>query len=87
VFVSAARAWPVVRQNEAWVPVWLGAHAALVGALFSGIFDHYFFNIDFHVSVMLFWAVIALTQASTLLATNSLAPQSENGIPSTNPSR
>lgn len=69
VFVSAARAWPTVRQHAEWTPVWLGAHAALVGALFSGIFDHYFFNIDFHVSVMAFWAVIALAQASTLLAT------------------
>ena len=87
VFVSAARAWPTVRQHADWVPVWLGAHAALAGALFSGIFDHYFFNIDFHVSVMLFWAVIALAQASTLLATNSLASQTENGVPSADSSR
>jgi hypothetical protein len=45
--------------------VWLGAHAAIAGALFSGIFDHYFFNIDFHVSVVLFWSAVALASAAT----------------------
>jgi polysaccharide biosynthesis protein PslJ len=65
LFASAARAWPQVRPDDALAAVWLGAHTAIAGALFSGIFDHYFFNIDFHVSVMLFWAVVALAAAAT----------------------
>ncbi len=47
------------------VAVWLGAHGAVGGALLSGVFDHYFFNIDFHNSVMLFWIVVALALASS----------------------
>ena len=65
LFASAARAWPRVRNDDANAAVWLGAHSAIAGALFSGIFDHYFFNIDFHVSVMLFWSAVALAAAAT----------------------
>jgi hypothetical protein len=64
MFASAVRAWPRVRCNEALTPIWLGAHAGIAGALLSGVFDHYFFNIDFHVSVMLFWSVVALALAA-----------------------
>ena len=66
LFASAARAWPHVRNDDAQAAVWLGAHTAIAGALFSGIFDHYFFNIDFHVSVMLFWSAVALAAAATV---------------------
>ena len=65
LFASAARAWPHVREDDARAAIFLGAHAAIAGALFSGIFDHYFFNIDFHVSVMLFWSAVALGAAAT----------------------
>jgi O-antigen ligase len=68
LFVGAVRAWPIVQEDERLCAVFLGAHGAVLGALFSGIFDHYFFNIDFHNSVMLLWAVIALAAASQLSA-------------------
>ncbi len=64
LFAGAARVWPQVRQNEGQTAVFLGAHGAIAGALFSGIFDHYFFNIDFHNSVLWLCALLALAAAS-----------------------
>ncbi len=46
-------------------PLWWGLHAALIGALVGGIVDHYFFNLDFHHSVTLFWLVVGLATAAT----------------------
>ena len=46
---------------------WWGLHAGLVGALMGGVFDHYFFNLDFHHSVTLFWLVVGLATAATEL--------------------
>lgn len=67
LFASAARAWPTIARDSRAAAVFLGAHGAVVGAMFSGIFDHYFFNIDFHNSVTLFWMMIALAVSSQLL--------------------
>ena len=46
-------------------PLWWGLHAGLIGTLVGGIFDHYFFNLDFHHSVTLFWLVVGLATAAT----------------------
>ena len=51
--------------------IWLGLHAAIVGALTAGIFDHYLFNLEFHHAVTAFWLFIGLATASTRLATIS----------------
>ncbi len=51
-------------------PLWWGLHASIVGALAGGIFDHYFFNLDFHHSVTLFWLVVGLASAATNLIQN-----------------
>lgn len=72
VFVFAARAAPKLWSNEHLFPAWLGAHAAIVGVLISGIFDHYFFNIDFHNAVMLMWLVVGLAVAASRLAGESV---------------
>jgi hypothetical protein len=48
-------------------PLWYGLHAALVGGAVSGVFDHFFFSLDFHHSVTLFWLVVGLATASTEL--------------------
>lgn len=66
LFISAIRRWPTIRHDDTGSAIWLGAHGAVLGALFSGIFDHYFFNIDFHTSVMLLWMMIALAQVSAI---------------------
>ena len=47
--------------------LWWGLHAGLAGALAGGVFDHYFFNLDFHHSVTLFWLVVGLATAATEL--------------------
>ena len=46
----------------------LGLTAALVAALVSGIFDHYFVNIEFHHAVTILWLTIGLTLAAARLA-------------------
>lgn len=49
--------------------IWLGLHAAIVGSLVVGIFDHYIFNIDFHHAVTIFWLFLGLAVAATRLGT------------------
>jgi hypothetical protein len=68
LFIGAARSWPAMCNNDRLSAIFIGAHGAVLGALFTGIFDHYFFNIDFHNSVMLLWSVIALAAATQLSA-------------------
>lgn len=66
-----ALAWRVRRSALADArlePLWLGLHAALVGALVGGLFDHYFFNLDFHHAITLFWMVFGLAAAASQLA-------------------
>jgi len=46
----------------------LGLLTALVGALFSGIFDHYFFNINFQHAVTLFWLCVGLSISTMLMS-------------------
>ena len=45
-----------------------GYQAAMAGALISGIFDHFFFNINFTHLVTLFWLVMGLGVAAARLA-------------------
>ena len=51
--------------------VWLGLHAALVGALVAGFFDHYLFNLEFHHAVTAYWMFVGLAVASTYLGATS----------------
>ena len=63
VMVFLIRFWrgrSLVRRQPDLEPLWWGLHAGIVGALVGGIFDHYFFNLDFHHSVTLFWLVLGL---------------------------
>lgn len=64
LWVGFVRAWLRWRGDEARAAVGLGAHGAVLGVLVSGVFDHYFFNIDFHNAVMLFCLVLALAAAA-----------------------
>ncbi len=68
LFGWAWRARQAVRARPALEPMWWGLHAALVGALVGGVFDHYFFNLDFHHSVVFFWLFVGLAAAATRLA-------------------
>lgn len=52
-------------QHSRMDAIWIGLHAALIGALVSGIFDHYLFNLDFHHAVTVFWFLLGLASAAT----------------------
>jgi len=49
----------------------LGLLTALLGALFSGLLDHYFFNINFQHAVALFWLCLGLGIASISIPNGS----------------
>ncbi|RLC96672.1 MAG: hypothetical protein DRI77_08255 [Chloroflexi bacterium] len=55
-------------------PLWWGLHAGLIGALAGGMVDHYFFNLDFHHSVTLFWLVVGLAAAATEIIRRRAVP-------------
>jgi hypothetical protein len=48
--------------------VWLGLLAAMVGVLVNGVFDHYFFNLEFMAAVTFFWVFVGLLLAASRLA-------------------
>ncbi len=54
-------------------PLWYGLHAAIFGGLVGGVFDHYFFSLDFHHSVTIFWLMIGLATTATQLLDGALA--------------
>ena len=63
--------WKAVRRSpgqERLESLLLGLGGALGGALVGGIFDHYFFNLDFPHSVALFWTYMGLAAAATRIA-------------------
>ncbi|NBD36287.1 MAG: hypothetical protein GVY30_09875 [Chloroflexi bacterium] len=62
-------------------PLWYGIHAALLGGLISGIFDHYFFSLDFHHSVTLFWFIFGLAAAATEIASPSSSTSPSEHVP------
>lgn len=47
--------------------LWFGLHAALITGVISGVFDRFFFSLDFHNSVTLFWLMVGLATAATEL--------------------
>jgi hypothetical protein len=67
-FVRFWRTRHLAAGNPELEPLRWGLHTGIVGALVGGIFDHYFFNLDFHHSVTLFWLVVGLGTAATEMA-------------------
>lgn len=57
----------VVRELPELEPLWYGLHGAIVAGAIAGVFDHFFFSLDFHHSVTLFWLMVGLTTAATEL--------------------
>jgi O-antigen ligase len=62
-------AWPKVRDHAGLEAVLLGLAAAVAGILVGGIFDHYFFNLDFPHSVAVFWLYLGLAMVTIRLGT------------------
>ncbi len=60
-FYHVARAWFAgLGRDPFYAPIILGLAGALLGALIGGLTDHYFFNLKFPHSVVLFWLYVAL---------------------------
>ena len=81
-FVRFAHAW---RRgfDPALENIVLGYAGALVGALVSGIFDHYWFNMTYPHMTVLFWLFMGLASAAVLIqdassATDGLGPEVED---------
>jgi hypothetical protein len=70
----------VAARDPELEPLWWGLHAGILGALVGGIFDHYFFNLDFHHSVTLFWLVVGLATAATRIITRRVSQQRDNSF-------
>lgn len=78
IAVVLVRFWQnrhVVRRHPEIESLWYGVHAAIVGGVVSGVFDHYFFSLEFHHSVVLFWLVVGLATAATELVLQAEAAQ------------
>lgn len=71
LFVYAVTNRRYFRTDRAHDALWLGLHAAVVGGLVSGIFDHYLFNMEFHHAVTVFWFILGMAAAATRLGSVS----------------
>lgn len=67
LFIRFWRRREVALASPRLEPLWYGLHAAIFGGLIGGIFDHYFFSLDFHHSVTIFWLMLGLATAATQL--------------------
>lgn len=74
---TRTRARDLTAQAPHIEPLWWGLHTGVAGALVGGVFDHYFFNMDFHHSVTLFWLVLGLAATSTRLIQRRRAESQE----------
>lgn len=75
---QAATAWlGGLSNDDRLAPILLGITTALVGSMTAGLFDHYFFNLDFPHSVTLFWLYVGLGMA-TIELKREAAPGGEH---------
>ncbi len=60
-FYQTVQAWFTrIAQDKFLAPILLGIAGALLGAMIGGLVDHYFFNLKFPHSVVLFWLFVGL---------------------------
>lgn len=67
-FHHLARAWFAGLARDPFrAPILLGIAGAVLGAMIGGLTDHYFFNLKFPHSAVLFWLYVGLGMATTRL--------------------
>jgi hypothetical protein len=67
VFVRFWRTRSASAADERVDALYWGLHGALLGTLVGGITDHFYFNMDFHHSVTLFWLFVGMATVATEL--------------------
>ena len=70
---------PVQQSNTGLEAILLGLAASVVGILVGGIFDHYFFNLNFPHSVAIFWIYLGLAMAAVRLGSEVVVSPQEEG--------
>ncbi len=70
-FGMAIRGWRA-GFSETLEPILLGTVGAVLGALVSGVFDHYWFNMTYPHMTVLFWLHIGLATATILVQREQL---------------
>jgi len=69
-FYHAVVAWfRQIAQDAFLAPILLGVAGAVLGAMIGGLTDHYFFNLVFPHSVVLFWLYVGLGAVAIRLGT------------------
>ncbi len=59
--------WRTIRRDALLANVWLGYAGALLGAMIGGVFDHFYFNIDFNSVGLMFWLTAGLALVAARL--------------------
>lgn len=60
--------WRYLMKSPQLFSVWFGLTAGLLGALVSGVVDHFYFNIDFQGAGMMLWLFVGLSLAAARLS-------------------
>jgi len=68
-FACAWHGWRRMGRDSDLEPLLLGLAGALLGAMVGGLVDHYFFNLDFPHSVVLFWMYAGLAVVAIKIGT------------------
>ncbi|MBI5931276.1 MAG: O-antigen ligase family protein [Chloroflexi bacterium] len=68
VFSYGYRHRAAIDQNNEINDIWLGLFAGVVAAMVGGVFDHFYFNIEFQATSLTVWFFVGLLLAATRLA-------------------
>ncbi len=67
LFIYGLTAWKRPGRPAQFESYWLGTFAGIVAALAAGVFDHYFFKLEFQSSGALFWLIFGMALAVSRL--------------------
>jgi hypothetical protein len=74
-FYYAWRGWNMgISRDASLAPILLGIAGAVLGALIGGLTDHYFFNLKFPHSAVLFWLFVGLGMVAVRLGAHEHLP-------------
>jgi O-antigen ligase len=65
--------WRMLRGIPPIFDVWFGLTPAVFGALISGIFDHFYFDLTFNGAALMFWLTVALMLAAARLSDDMIS--------------